>query len=399
MLEIREVDTTSQAEVDRFVDLPYRLYVNQSRWVPPLRETIADLLNKAEHPYYARCKADFLLAVRDGQDVARIALLEHCPYNQAHGVQEVWFCFFECEPEDTEAATALFEHAFALATARGLTNMVGPRGFAPLDSMGLLVEGFEYPQPMTMMDYTLVEYVSMFETNGFQKKRDIHSYYVSMNDFQLPTWIHRLADRIRQEGSLSIRHFVDMNDLLANAPLLMNSFQRSSERITGFAQTTEAELGAMLANVLKMGVNPHFVKGIVYHENPHSENPHSENPNSADEPKRSEGKIVGAIFGFPDLSSTLQQLQGTYDPTQLQAGIGSSTGMLINGFGILPDYQLQGSNALIYTEIEAAARDANMQTVNLLHVAESTARMQQDLAGIGLRPTQTHRLYERMIRE
>ena len=48
----------------------------------------------------------------------------------------------------------------------------------PMDSKGLLIEGFDYPQPMTMMDYTFPSYVDMVVGYGFEKRRDIYSYYV-----------------------------------------------------------------------------------------------------------------------------------------------------------------------------------------------------------------------------
>ena len=100
MIKIIQINTTIQSEVDRFIELPYRLYANHPLWVPPLREITASFLNKAEHPFYERCDAEFLLAVRDGRDVARLALLEHQAYNHAHGLQEVWFYFFEFEDDN-----------------------------------------------------------------------------------------------------------------------------------------------------------------------------------------------------------------------------------------------------------------------------------------------------------
>ncbi len=42
---------------------------------------------------------------------------------------------------DQEVANALFETVFEWAKKRGLTKMVGPKGFGPLDGYGIQIEG------------------------------------------------------------------------------------------------------------------------------------------------------------------------------------------------------------------------------------------------------------------
>ena len=59
------------------------------------------------------------MAVRDGRDVGRIAVIENKPFNQYHNEKTSNFYLFECE-NDMEAATALFNAAFEWAKLRGL---------------------------------------------------------------------------------------------------------------------------------------------------------------------------------------------------------------------------------------------------------------------------------------
>ena len=154
MLTIEPVDLSSKQHLRRFIDLPYRLYKNHPQWVPPLRMDVELMLNKHKHPFYEHSDADFFVALRDGRVVGRIAALENRPFNRYHKTQQAQFYLFECE-DDPEAAQTLFEKVAEWAHARGLHTLVGPKGFGALDGYGLLVDGFEHRQMMTMMNYNL----------------------------------------------------------------------------------------------------------------------------------------------------------------------------------------------------------------------------------------------------
>jgi len=152
MLSVEKIDTRSKAQVHRFIHLPLRLYANHPQWAPPILSDIALMLNWQKHPFYEHSDADFFIATRDGRDVGRVAALENRRFNEYHTTKQAQFYLFDCE-DDPEAAAALFEQVFEWARARGLNRVVGPKGFGPLDGYGLLVEGFEHRQMMTMMNY------------------------------------------------------------------------------------------------------------------------------------------------------------------------------------------------------------------------------------------------------
>ncbi|KAA3655788.1 MAG: hypothetical protein DWQ04_32955 [Chloroflexi bacterium] len=52
MLAIEKVDTGNKSQVQRFIDLHYRLYQSCPQWVPPFRSDIALMLNRRKHPFY-----------------------------------------------------------------------------------------------------------------------------------------------------------------------------------------------------------------------------------------------------------------------------------------------------------------------------------------------------------
>ena len=106
MLKIEQVDVNSKKDVDRFIRIPFRLYANHPQWVPPFITDIKTMMNPAKHPFYDHSSADFFIAVRDGQDVGRIACLENKPFNQYQGKKDAEFYLFECE-NDQEVAKCL----------------------------------------------------------------------------------------------------------------------------------------------------------------------------------------------------------------------------------------------------------------------------------------------------
>ncbi|HNO95119.1 MAG TPA: hypothetical protein PKJ84_13185, partial [Anaerolineales bacterium] len=166
MLVIEKVDTENKKQVKRFVELPPRLYADCPQWVPPLNVDAYNQLNRKKHPFHEHSDVDFFLAVRDGLDVGRIAVIENKPFNQYHQEKTADFYLFECE-DDLEAATALFNTAFEWAKSRGLTKMVGPKGMGPLDGYGVLVFGHEHRQTMTMLNYNHAYYQGLVEAQGF----------------------------------------------------------------------------------------------------------------------------------------------------------------------------------------------------------------------------------------
>src|SRR3990172_2489889 len=191
MINIEKVDTFSKNNVQRFVRFPYHLYRNHSYWVPPLFIDAEMYLNRTKHPFFEHSDADFFIATRDGNDVGRVAILENKPFNSYHGTRQAQFYFFDCE-EDQEATNALFERVFSWANERGLDRVVGPKGFGPLDGYGLLIEGFEYRQMMTMMNYNYPYYPRLLINLGFEKEVDFVSCYLSAEAFHLP---ERIQDR------------------------------------------------------------------------------------------------------------------------------------------------------------------------------------------------------------
>lgn len=375
MLTIDFIDTRSKADVRRFIDIPYRLYKDNPNWVPPIRIDAASYLNRDKHPYYEHSDAKFFIARRNDRDVGRLAILENKRYNAYHACKQAQFYFFDCE-DDQEAADALFERAFDWALKRNLDTVVGPKGFGPLDGYGLLIEGYEHRQMMNMMNYNFPYYCQLVENLGFTKEVDFVSCYVNTSKFKIPERVHRIADRVREKGSLWVKEFKSKKELRAWAPRIGKTYNQSFVNNWEYYPLTDNEIKFVLDNVMLVA-DPKLIKVIVHGDD-----------------------VVGFLFAFPDLSAALQRARGNLFPfglIDIMLEIKRTNWVALNGMGILEEFQGRGGNALLYSEMEKTLSHYQFQHADLTQVAESAVQMCRDLENLGGKPYKNHRVYRRAL--
>ncbi len=375
MLTVSKLDTRSKSQVRRFIQLPFRLYANHPQWVPPIISDIALMLNRRKHPFYEHSDADFFITTRDGRDVGRVAALENRPFNEYHQTRQAQFYLFDCE-DDAEAAAVLFEQVFEWARARGLNRVVGPKGFGPLDGYGLLVEGFEHRQMMTMMNYNYDYYPRLLEALGFEKEVDFVSCYLGADAFHMPERVHSIAERVQQRGTLRVKRFASKRELIAWAGRIGEAYNKAFVNNWEYYPLTPAEVKFVVDNI--MLVADHRLIKIITHGD----------------------DVVGFLFAFPDVSAALQRLRGRLWPFgifDLLLEMRRTKWVSLNGLGILPQFQGHGGNALLYSEMEKTIREFNFEHADLTQVAESAVQMRRDLENVGGRAYKNHRVYQREV--
>ena len=375
MLSIEQIDTGNRRQVRRYVDLPFRLYAGSEYWVPPIRADVHLMLNRDKHPFHEHSTADFFLAVRDGQDVGRIAALENVNYNRHHGRRIAQFYHFDCE-DDAQTATALFAAAFDWAHARGLDCVIGPKGMSAFDGYGLLQEGYDERAMMNMMNYNFPYYLPLVEAQGFVKEVDFISHYMPAAALDLDPRLHHIADRVRRRGNLRTIRFDSKRELRRWASRIGQAYNRAFVENWEYVPLTEREIQFVLDNIMLVAI-PRLIKVIAH-----------------------EDEIVGFAFGFPDISAAMQRAKGHLFPlgaVDMFLALRRAKGMSGNGIGILPRFQGHGGNALLYVEMSAAVKEFGYQYCELTQVAETAVQMRQDMINLGGRPYKNHRVYRKTL--
>jgi hypothetical protein len=376
MLVIEKVDTENKKQVRRFVELPFHIYADCPHWVPPLNVDAYNQLNRKKHPFHEHSDMDFFLAVRNGQDVGRIAAIENKPYNQYHNKKTANFFLFEIE-NDPEAAAALFNTAFEWAKARGLETMIGPKGMGPLDGYGTLVFGFEHRQTMTMLNYNHAYYPALIEAQGFVKEVDFVSCYLPADKFQMPERVRKISERVMQRGHLEIKTFKSKKELLAWADRIGTAYNDAFVHNWEYYPLTQREIDFVVENIMTIA-DHRLIKIITHGED-----------------------VVGFLFAFHDVSAAMQRAKGRLFPfglIDILLEIRRTNTVAVNGMGILPEHQGHGGNALLYYAMGNTLLNFKQFTnVEMTQVAETTEQMRADLKNLNGVEYKNNRVYRRKI--
>ena len=376
MLNIEKIDTENKSQAKRFVEFYYDLYRNCPQWVPPLFVDAYLPLNRKKHPFFEHSDADFFLAVRDGKVVGRICAGENKLFNEYHKTKKAQFYFFDAI-DDLEVAKALFDAAFDWARQRGLDTMIGPKGLSPFDGYGILVEGFEQRQMMTMMNYNYDYYPKLVEALGFEKEVDFVSCYLPAEAFKMPERVEKIAQWAIKRGKLWVKNFKSKKELVSWAQRIGRTYNKAFINNWEYYPFTQGDIDYAVQNVF-MVADPRLIKLIMH-----------------------EDDIVGFLFGFPDASAALQRAKGRLFPfgiVDLLLEMKRTKTISANGMGIMPEFQGTGGNALLYYQLGKTVLDEfNFKFVEMTQVAETTKQMRADLKNLNGVEYKNHRVFRKPI--
>ena len=370
IMNIIQIELSNKKQFKDFLDLPFRIYKDIPQWVPPLRMDDRVRLNPKRHPFYKHSQAGFFLAYEGTRPIGRIAVMDHRVYNEYNNEETAFFYLFECKNEQ-QIADVLFEAAFKWARARGLTRILGPKGFTVMEGFGLLVKGFEH-RPAFGQPYNPPYYPELIESVGFQPERDAVSGYLG-TDLEFPSRIHELAERIAERRGLRIARYRTRQDLRALIPKLKDLYNSALRGTGGNAPITDDEADAMASQLLWFS-DPRLVKIVM----------------KADEP-------VGFLMAYPDISAALQKTKGRVFPfgwITLLREFKRTDWVNLNGMGLIPEYRGSGGTAILYSEIfKSATETGQFNHGEVVQIGMENAKMQREMENFGIDLYKMHRTY------
>jgi hypothetical protein len=367
-----QLDLSNKRQVRDFLHLPFSIYRDIPQWVPPLLMDERLRLNPKRFPFYRHSRASFFLAYAGTRPLGRLAVINNRNFNDYNQTKTAFFYLFECE-NDRAAASALFDAGFAWARAEGLTEIVGPKGFTPLDGFGLLVKGFDH-RPAFGLPYNPAYYPGLIEAQGFQPYRDAVSGYLGPH-IQFPPRVHELAERIAQRRGLRIARYrtrADLRDLVANLKDLYNNALRGT---AGNAPLTDEE-ARTLGNQMLWFADPKLIKIVMKDDQP-----------------------VGFLLAYPDLSAALQKTRGRLFPfgwLTLLRELRHTDWININGAGLLPEYRGSGGTAILYSEMfKSVVENPRYRHADVVQIGTENENMQREMENFGVDFYKMHRAYRR----
>lgn len=368
---LRSADRALERE---FIDYPHRLYRDCPYWVPWFHADMREILRR-RHPFFAHAEAEFFIAQRNGDTVGRICVVRNPRYIEQHRINTAHF-YFSDYPDDPEVSDALFGAARDWARQRGLSHLSGPLLFGGTTGSGVLITGFEQRAAMTMMPYNFDYYPRHMERLGFEKDVDLLSWRMDPTTFELPQRVRTAAEKVLARGRFKVLTFERKSEL-----------KRIAAKVAGLYNTTlgdhpedyplsDGELRRLVKDLLQVA-DPPLIKILMYDD-----------------------RYVGYLLAFPDLSAAMQRAEGRLTPLtlfDLLREFRRTRSVVINGAGILPEYQRLGGNALLYYELERTGHQRNPLHADLTQVAESTTLMVSDLEMLGAEVYKVHRMYRNSL--
>jgi GNAT superfamily N-acetyltransferase len=358
---------TSQEDLQAFIDFPYRLHRDETRWIPAPPEARAQVLDRDQNPYFEHADAEYFLAEREGKEVGQvIAHVDHA-LNEYQGNDWGLFGFFESE-DDQEVANALLGESARWLAERGRGTMVGPFSFSAKEDPGFLVEGYEH-RPVIFQPWHPPHYRRLMEGAGLSKSVDV--LWRELDLMQVPealrTQLARLTARIEDRHGVSVRGLRE-DDIHAELERVYRFFPPIFKDHWGYVPLTDRELiGGLEFATQIMGPGTLVVER--------------------------DGELIGASMIVPDFYQRLTHENGevTYTP---ERKIDQTRFMFM---AVLPQYRHLGvTAALCHRHLEMAKRD-RIEHVVIGWSVEDNEEMNIAVARLGLEVSRRHRVYEKEL--
>ena len=360
-------------DLNRFIDLPFRLRRDDPQWVPPLRFERRQFLSRDKNPYFEHAEAEYFLAERDGEVVGRITAQVDSRWDEYQGGNDGMFGFFECE-DDGRTAAALVEAAKGWLAARGRGRMLGPMDFTTNDECGLLIEGFDEPS-MILEPWHPPYYRRLLEGLGLTKAKDLWMWALWFGDLKegdsFTPMIHAAAKKSREEGVV-VRQ-MRRRDLEAEVGRFMDVYNEAWGDNWGFVPITEAEV-AFQAKNLKPVLDENWAMMA-----------------------ERDGEVVGAALTLPDVDQALTRMNGRLLPIGWIHFLRRKRyidRLRVFALGVKHAYQHLGVAAALYERHVEMAAGPGPLGGHMGWILESNEAMNRAMEGMGGRIVQRYRIYE-----
>lgn len=372
---------TNKRELKEFIVFPWKVYKGDPNWVPPLISERKQFLDPEKNPFFEHAEAAFFLARQNGEVVGTIGAFSNHLYNEIHNDKSGFFGFFEVL-DDPDTAVALLRTAEDWAKEAGHDQILGPMQYSTNDELGLLVDGFDDP-PRILMTYNPPRYKGYIEGAGYEKAMDLWAYKVGVRELLdgMPEKVSRVGDKILKRWNLSVRK-IDLKQLDREVGLALEIYNAAWEPNWGAVRMTENEIN-LLAEQIKQIIDPELALLV-----------------------ERDGKPVALGLALPDLNEPLRKAYprpGTPEPITLLKIMwhwkvrGNIKWVRAWALGILPEYQGQGLESILFLKLAEAAQRGGYEFSEASWILEDNDKVNRSIQMLGAKVYKTYRIYQKAL--
>jgi GNAT superfamily N-acetyltransferase len=361
----------SSKDLRTFIKVPWKIYQNDSAWVPPLIMDRKKLLNSKKNPFFQHAEMEMFIAYKDGEAVGRIAAITNENHNKFHEDNVGFFGFFE-SINDQAVASDLLDHAFKFLKDKGKDGILGPMNPSTNDEVGLLIDGFDTP-PMVMMCHNPPYYATLLSKYGLKKAKDLYAWFYDARETPFPEKIVKIARITGERYGITIRH-IKLKNIMEELNLLREVYNNAWSRNWGFVPMTEEEI-THTANDLKQIA---FEDLLLLAEK--------------------DGKPVGFSVSLPDINQILKKIpNGRLLPTgifKLLLGMKKIDSVRVLILGIVKELQHGGLGSMLYLETFRRSTARGIYKGEFSWILEDNHTMNRVLETLGAKIYKTYRIYK-----
>lgn len=370
MTNVTIVPVQTSKQLKDFIHTPWNLYQGDSKWVPPLKMAVNDLL-KRNHPFYETSEMQNFVAYDGKKPIGRISAVFNNNHNKFHEEERGFIGFTEF-PNDETVAAKLFETAETWLKEKGAKNILGPMNPSTNYECGTLVKGFDDPAQI-MMTYNQPYHDDMYKKFGYSKAKDLVAYRIK-TDFEMPDIIKRIAERTEKKEKITYRH-VKKKNWEKEVELMHSIYLEAWEKNWGFVPMTPKEF-IHTAKDLKNVIDEKLIVIVEV-----------------------EGVPAGFIVTLPDLHQVLQKIPtGKLLPTGIFKLLNAKKYVnrcRVITLGMKSEFRKKGLETLLYTKAHQVIKDQGYKEIEMSWILEDNLNMNKPLIRMGAEAYKTYRIYEK----
>jgi hypothetical protein len=366
-------DVITKKDFKEFIYLPEKIHKDQKNWLPPIYMDEKKFFNPKKNLSFRGCDFRLILAFKDEKPVGRIMGIINNQHNEFFKIKNARFAYIDCF-NDPEVSKKLIGEIESWAKQKGMNKIIGPYGFTDRDPQGLLIKGFEY-EPV-VDSATNPEYLPVLvEKEGYEKELDcvIHRYPLTI---ELPEIYQRIFQRVIAKKELQFLEFTKRNQLKKYIVPVLKAVNESFKDIYGFMPMDEPEMFELAKRYLPI-LDPKFVKIVTKGD-----------------------KVVAFLISMPNLYKGIQLSKGRLLPFGIFHILRAmKTAKSINTMlgGVDPEFQKQGLDVFLFMTTIAAARKANMTSIDTHVVMEDNKDMMAETRRYGSFEIKRFRVYHKIL--
>jgi GNAT superfamily N-acetyltransferase len=365
---------STKDEKKRFVDFIYSFYNGADHWIPPLRMDQKKLIDTQKNPFFKNAEIKLFLAEKNGEEVGRVAAIIDHRYNEYHGTKTGHFGFFECI-DDQHTANLLFRVAEDWLRDKGMNDLLGPASPSMMDTIGVLVEGFD-KEPYILMPYNYPYYDKLIKQAGFGKAMDMYAYMVDQNTVSIDR-IERAMEIVKKRLPDLVIRPVNLRDMKNEIRIVREIYNQAWKNNWGFIPLTEEEFDAAGSD-MKMIIDTDYAHIAEV-----------------------KGKPIAFSIGLPNINEILKDLDGKLLPfgfIKLLWNKKKTKGLRTALMGVLPEWQGKGIDALLHQRsMQNGMPDEYKEESELSWILESNTEMIRVAERIGGELDKTYRMYSKSL--